>query len=250
MSISASPRPVPSARIREVHRRLAATFGPLDPPQKRDPLEELILTVLSQNTNDVNRDRAFAAMRTRYPTWEALADASEHELEEAIRPGGLSKIKATRILVILGEIRTREGGSLDLSWMHAASTKRVAAYLLSLPGVGPKTVACVLAFSLERPALPVDTHVYRVAHRLGFLEPETDPTRAHAVLEKMVPPRLRVSMHVGMIRHGRATCRAGRPACERCPLQDLCPTAPLYLTAAKKRKKRRPGRTVPGRVVR
>ena len=226
---------MPTAIVREVHRRLAATFGPLDPPTKREPLEELILTVLSQNTNDVNRDRAFAAMRARYPTWDALADASEDELEEAIRPGGLSNIKATRILAILDEIRTREGGSLDLSWLHAASTKRVAAYLLSLPGVGPKTVACVLAFSLERPALPVDTHVYRVALRLGFFGPQTDPIRAHAVLEKVVPPRLRVSIHVGMIRHGRAICRAGRPACERCPLQDLCPTAPLVLEAPKKR---------------
>lgn len=222
-----------------MHRRLAARFGPLDPPRKLEPLEELILTVLSQNTSDVNRDRAFAAMRARYPTWEALAAASAHELEEAIRPGGLSKIKARRILGILDEIRAREGGSLDLSWMHVASTRRVAAYLLSLPGVGPKTVACVLAFSLGRPALPVDTHVYRVALRLGFFGPETDPVRAHVVMEKLVPSRLRLPMHVGMIRHGRAICRAGRPACEVCPLQDLCPTAPMVLRSATKRRRRR-----------
>ncbi|HEX2267812.1 MAG TPA: endonuclease III, partial [Actinomycetota bacterium] len=142
--------------VRDVHRRLAATYGPLDAPRRLDPLEELILTVLSQNTNDINRDRAFAAMRARYPTWEALAEASERRLEEAIRPGGLSNIKARRILAILDEIREREGGSLDLSWMRSASSKRVAAYLQSLPGVGPKTAACVLAFALGRPALPVD----------------------------------------------------------------------------------------------
>ena len=193
-------------------------------------MEELILTVLSQNTNDINRDRAFAAMRARYPTSEALADASETELEEAIRPGGLSNIKARRILAILDEIRDREGGSLDLSWMQSASSKRVAAYLQSLPGVGPKTAACVLAFSLGRPALPVDTHVYRVAQRLGLFGPETDAVRAHAVMEKLVPPRLRLPLHVGMIRHGRAICRAGRPACEICPLQDLCPSAARFLS--------------------
>ncbi len=218
------------AFVREVHRRLAATYGPLHAPEKLDPLEELILTVLSQNTNDLNRDRAFAAMRARFPTWEALADAPEEALEEAIRPGGLSNIKARRILAILHEIRERQDGSLDLSWMQAASSKRVAAYLLSLPGVGPKTVACVLGFSLGRPALPVDTHVYRVALRLGFFGPETDAIRAHALMERFVPPRLRLPMHVGMIRHGRAICRPGRPACEACPLQDLCPSAPRFLS--------------------
>ncbi len=223
----AAPAP---AFVRDVHRRLESTYGPLDAPRRLDPLEELLLTVLSQNTNDLNRDRAFAAMRGRYPTWEALAEAAEPELEEAIRPGGLSKIKARRILAILDEIRDREGGSLDVSWMQTASSKRVAAYLLSLPGVGPKTVACVLAFSLGRPALPVDTHVYRVAQRLGFFGPETDAVRAHAVMEKLVPPRLRVPLHVGMIRHGRAVCRAGRPACEVCPLQDACPSAGRFLS--------------------
>lgn len=169
-------------------------------------------------------------MRARFPTWEALADAPEEALEQAIRTGGLSKIKARRILSILDEIRDREGGSFDLSWMEGAPSKRVGAYLLSLPGVGPKTVACVLAFSLGRPALPIDTHVYRVSLRLGFFGPETDAVRAHGVMENLVPPRLRVPMHVGMIRHGRAICRAGRPACEVCPLQDLCPSAPRFLS--------------------
>ena len=213
-----------------MHRRLRKTFGPLDPPLRREPLEELILTVLSQNTSDVNRDRAFAAMRARFTSWEDVADAPEEDLEEAIRPGGLSKIKARRILAILDEIRQREGGSLRLEWMTKATSDRVAKYLLSLPGVGPKTVACVLAFSLGRPALPVDTHVYRVAVRLGFVPATADPIRAHAVLEEFVPARLRVSMHVGMIRLGRQICRAGRPRCEMCPVQDLCPTAPLVLS--------------------
>jgi endonuclease III len=221
-------RPPSAATVREIYRRLSRHFGPLDPPRRLDPLEELILTVLSQNTNDVNRDRAYAAMRARFPTWEALAEADPAELVSAIRPGGLSNIKAPRILSILHEIRDREG-SLDLGWMHGASADRVRDYLTSLPGVGPKTAACVLAFSLGRPALPVDTHVHRVARRLGFFDDRTDAAKAHRVMEELVPARLRVRMHVGMIRLGRTICRAGRPACQVCPLQDLCPTAPSII---------------------
>jgi endonuclease-3 len=221
-------KPSPTT-VREVYRRLKRRFGPLDPPRRLDPLEELILTVLSQNTSDVNRDRAYVAMRRRYPTWEQLAETDPEELAETIRPGGLAATKAPRILAILREIREREGGSLDLSWMERATSERVLAYLLSLPGVGPKTAACVLAFSLGRPALPVDTHVFRVARRLGFVDDRIDAARAHRVMEEVVPARLRVGMHVGMIRLGREICRAGRPSCEVCPLQDFCPTAPSIL---------------------
>ncbi|HEY3211093.1 MAG TPA: endonuclease III [Actinomycetota bacterium] len=203
-------------------------------------MEELILTVLSQNTSDVNRDRAYAAMRQKFPTWEALADADPTELAAAIRPGGLANIKAPRLLRILEEIRDREGGSLDLSWMRRATSPQVSEYLNSLPGVGPKTTACVLAFSLGRPALPVDTHVYRVARRLGFFDERTDAARAHRVMEELVPARLRVRMHVGMIRLGRTICRAGRPACGVCPLQDLCPTAPSILGSSRRSRTARP----------
>ena len=217
------------ATVREIYRRVRDRFGPLDPPRRLDPLEELVVTVLSQNTSDVNRDRAYAAMRRRFPTWEALARADPFDLAEAIRPGGLANIKAPRLLAILREIREREGGSLDLSWMRRAAPAKVRDYLMSLTGVGPKTAACVLAFSLGRAALPVDTHVFRVARRLGFLDQRTDAARAHAVMEAAVPPQLRVRMHVGLIRLGREICRAGRPRCEVCPLQDLCPTAPSIL---------------------
>jgi endonuclease-3 len=205
-------------------------------------MEELILTVLSQNTSDVNSDRANAAMRGRFPTWEALAQADPTELAAAIRPGGLANIKAPRILAILEEIERRQGGSLDLSWMRGARSEEVAGYLTSLPGVGPKTAACVLAFSLGRPALPVDTHVHRVARRLGFFDERTNAAKAHLVMEELVPPRLRVRLHVGMIRLGRTICRAGRPVCGICPLQDLCPTAPSVLGGT--RHARRP--TSPG----
>jgi endonuclease-3 len=229
--------------IREIHRLLKRRFGPLDAPRRLDPLEELIVTVLSQNTSDVNRDRAYDAMRRRYRTWEALAGADQSELAAVIRPGGLAMTKAPRILAILREIREREGGTLDLGWMRRATTPRVRDYLTSLPGVGPKTAACVLAFSLGRPALPVDTHVFRVARRLGFFDDRIDAARAHLVMEDLVPARLRVKMHVGMIRLGREICRAGWPACEVCPLRDLCPTAPQVLAgrASAGRRRRRVG---------
>lgn len=221
-------RPPDDGTVREIHRRLARRFGPLDPPRRWDPVEELVYTVLSQNTSDVNSHRAFAALRERFPTWEALARARPSQVAAAIRPGGLSNIKAPRILSILRTIRERNG-SIDLDWMHDASDREVSDYLLSLPGVGPKTAACVLAFSLGRPALPVDTHVHRVAGRLGFLPRGTSAAAAHSIMEELVPPRLRVTMHVGMIRLGRQICRPGRPLCEVCPLQDLCPTAPKFL---------------------
>jgi endonuclease III len=216
------------ARIRRIHRRLARAHGPLEAPRRLDPLEELVLTILSQNTSDVNRDRAYEALRRRFGSWEELAAARPRQVVAAIRPGGLANTKAPRLLAVLREIRRREG-SFDLGWMDRASDEEVVAYLTSLPGVGPKTAACVLAFSLGRPALPVDTHVHRVATRLGLLPPRTPAGRAHALLESEVPPAIRVEMHVGLIRHGRTICKAGRPRCEACPLQDLCPTAPLYL---------------------
>jgi endonuclease-3 len=216
------------ARVREIHRRLKRAHGRLDAPRRLDPLEELILTILSQNTNDTNRDRAYESMRRRYRTWNALARAKVPDLVAAIRVGGLANRKAPRIIETLREIRAREGG-FDLSWMHGASDQEVRNYLGSLPGVGPKTVACVLAFSLGRSVIPVDTHVYRVATRLRLLPERTSAAWAHQILAALIPPRLRLPMHVGLIRHGRKVCRSGRPLCGACVLQDICPTAPYFL---------------------
>jgi endonuclease-3 len=223
-----SAPPPDRARVREILRRLRRRYGPLDPPPVRAPLDELILTVLSQNTNDTNRDRAWASMRARYPRWEDVARARERDLVAAIRVGGLANTKAPRIRAILREIRAREGG-FDLGWMHEASDADVSAYLASLPGVGPKTIACVLAFSLGRPALPVDTHVHRAALRLGLIPPGLPAGPAHAAIEAVVPPGDRLAMHVGLISLGRDVCRAGRPRCEACVLAEVCPTAPSIL---------------------
>jgi endonuclease-3 len=221
-------RPPAPETIREAHKRLARRLGPLDAPRRLDPLEDLVLTVLSQNTSDVNRERAYAELRRRFRSWRSLAAADEGQVIEAIRPGGLANTKAPRILAILRAIEEREG-KLSLDFLRDLSDHEVRSYLTSLPGVGPKTAACVLAFSLDRPALPVDTHVYRVAKRLGYLPEGTSTAAAHDVMEQLVPPELRVSMHVGLIRLGRQICRPGRPRCEVCPLQDLCPTAPQVL---------------------
>jgi endonuclease III len=217
----------PSARrrVRTILRRLERRFGPLEPPRRTDPLDELILTVLSQNTSDVNSLRAFESLRNRYPSWDKVARARAASVANAIRAGGLANVKAPRILAILREI----GPPYDLSWMRTASDEEVRRYLVSLPGVGPKTAAVVLAFSLDRPALPVDTHVHRTAARLGLIGPKVSADAAHTLLEALVSPSLRVPMHVGLIRLGREICRPGRPRCEECPLVDLCPTAPLYL---------------------
>lgn len=216
---------VPPPDVREVLRRLRRHYGRLEAPRRRDPLDELILTVLSQNTSDLNSERAFASLVAAFPTWEAVMTAPVAGIADAIRPGGLANVKAPRIQAILREIADREHGRLDLSWMAAARADRVRAYLTSLPGVGPKTAAVVLAFSLGRPALPVDTHVHRVAGRLGLVPPRIGADRAHDVLEALVPPRMRVPLHVGLIRLGREICKAGRPRCEVCPLAEVCPTA-------------------------
>jgi len=219
-----------SRRVRAIHRRLLKHFGSLEPPRRSDPLEELVLTVLSQNTSDANSFRAYGSLRARFPTWEALGAAWPSEVAAAIRSGGLSNVKAPRILAILRAIEEREG-NFDLSFLRRMSDSEARDYLTSLPGVGPKTAAVVLAFSLDRAAFPVDTHVHRVAGRLGLIPPKASAAKAHDILEAITPPDIRVAMHVGLIRLGREICKPGRPRCEVCPLADLCPTAPTILGA-------------------
>ena len=215
-------------RVRAIHRRLERSFGPLAPPRSSDPLEELILTVLSQHTSDVNAARAFDELRRRFPGWDGVVHAPTAQVADAIRTGGLANVKAPRIQGILHEIFEREG-RYDLSFLADMSDAEARAYLSSLHGVGPKTAAIVLAFSLGRNALAVDTHVHRVTGRLGLIPPEATAEKAHRILEDIVPPELRVSMHVGLIRLGREICKAGRPRCEICPLNDVCPTGRVSL---------------------
>ena len=219
-------------RVRAIHRRLHRHFGELLPPRRSDPLDELILTVLSQHTSDVNAERAFESLRGAFSTWEEVLRARPDEVADAIRSGGLANTKAPRIQAIIREIHEREG-RWDLSSLRRMPDREATEYLTSLPGVGPKTAAVVLAFALGRDALPVDTHVHRVATRLGFIDAGTTAEKAHRILEDLVPAEIRVPLHVGLIRLGREICKAGRPLCEDCPVFELCPTGPSVLAQSR-----------------
>lgn len=210
-------------RVRALNRRLEQRYGRATRP-RIDPLDELMLTILSQNTSDTNRDRAYEALRASFPDWEAVRVARRSEVEKAIRPAGLWKQKA-RVLQDTLNALLEERGRLDLTHLAGLSDEEVIEYLTSLRGVGVKTAACVLCFSMGRPYMPVDTHVHRVARRLGLIPARATAEQAHELLNRdsSVPAELRLSLHIQLIRHGRAICRAGRPACGRCVLEDLCP---------------------------
>ncbi|HTG48500.1 MAG TPA: endonuclease III [Actinomycetota bacterium] len=222
---TATPR-----RVRAILRRLDLRFGPLAPPRAVDPLDELILTILSQHTSDLNAERAFASLRAAFPTWEAVVRAPTPAVADAIRSGGLADTKAPRIQAVLEEVREREG-AFDLSRLRELSDAEVRGYLTSLSGIGPKTAAVVLSFALGRDAIPVDTHVHRVATRLGLVPPRASAEKADRILHDLVPEGLRTPLHVALIRLGREVCKAPTPRCRACPLVDLCPTAPRYLRA-------------------
>jgi endonuclease-3 len=207
--------------ITEVQRRLRAQQGAFVPKPRLPVIDEVVATVLSQHTSDVNSERAFARLKERFPTWEQVADAPVEEVAEAIRCGGIADQKARRIQQILAAISEREG-RIDLGRLYDLDDTAARAYLESLPGVGPKTAACVLTFAMGRAAFPVDTHVHRVATRLGWLPAKTAADRAHRLLEPMVPADIRYDLHVAMISHGRTVCRAQRPRCSACVLNDLC----------------------------
>ena len=195
-----------------------------------DPVSELVLTILSQNTADTNSFRAFTALRARYGSWDDVLHAPTDELVEVIRPGGLGPTKAPRIQHVLAEVHAATGGSWDLSFLGTQPLAEARDWLVSLTGIGRKTASIILLFGFGRPAVPVDTHVHRVATRLGMLPPRTPLDRAHDLLEEVLQPEEMYPFHVELIRHGRDTCRAPRPICGLCPLTDVCA---YYVLAAK-----------------
>jgi endonuclease-3 len=185
------------------------------------PLDELVSTILSQNTNDNNRDRAFTSLRERFPTWEAVRDASSEDVISAIRVAGLANQKGPRIQAALRGITEQRGG-LDLDFLRDYTTEDAFEWLLQFKGVGPKTASIVLQFSLGKPAFPVDTHIYRVSGRLGLRPPKMNADQAHQHLANQFPPDTYFTTHLNIIRLGREICQARKPQCEICPLQDLC----------------------------
>jgi endonuclease-3 len=213
---------VTDERVAEIERRLDDYFGLIAPELRNDPIAELIGTILSQNTSDLNSERAFVALRERFPSWEAVLAADDAEIVEAIRAGGLAQVKGPRIKQVLERI-AEDRGEISLDFLTDLPPAAARAYLLSLPGVGVKTAACVQVFACGQPALPVDTHVHRLAIRLGLIEPGTNAERAQARLEAMVPLERHYSLHVHLIRLGREICKAQRPRCPECPLLEICP---------------------------
>ena len=205
-------------RVRAIGDRLRSMYGRPRAEPHRQPIAELVKTVLSQHTNDRNRDRSFAQLRERYPSWEAVRDAPLEELEEAIRPGGLARQKAPRIQAILARL----GEPPDLDWTERAPREESLEFLLALPGVGRKTAACVLIFTWGIPEIPVDVHVHRVGGRLGLFPAKASFERAHDEMLAIVDPADAYELHMNLIRHGRELCRP-KPRCDECELRRMCP---------------------------
>jgi endonuclease-3 len=217
-------------RVRAIRDRLRLVYGiPVNRPHG-DGLAELILTVLSQSTNDRNRDVAYFGLRERFPEWEDVRDSPVDAIELAIRRGGISKVKSARIKAIL-EAVTRTGpvdGDLSIDWLREVSVPEAQDYLCSLPGVGRKTAACVLLFSYGMRDVPVDTHVSRVGTRLRLLRPGAPFEELHDSMLALTPPGQELELHLNLLRHGRRTCSARAPACGVCALRRMCPSAGMF----------------------
>jgi endonuclease-3 len=210
-----------SALASKINERLLDFFGQPVWRTPLPPVDELVSTILSQNTNDTNRDRAFEALRRRFPNWEAVRDADPVDVVAAIRPAGLANQKGPRIQQVLKEI-SQERGALDLNFLKDMPLEDARAWLQKFKGVGPKTAAIVLLFSLGRPAFPVDTHIYRVTGRIGLRPEKMTVEDAHPYLEKLFLPQSYYAAHLNIIRLGREICLARKPACQLCPLRDFC----------------------------
>jgi endonuclease-3 len=208
--------------IEEVIKLLEQEYGPRQWQPDRDPMDVLIGTVLSQNTSDTNSGRAFASLKASFDTWEDVASAPVEHIARLIKSGGLSQIKAARIKQVLEQIE-KEQGRISLDLLRSKTMAEAEAYLMRLPGVGHKTASCVLLFSLGKPSLPVDTHVFRVAKRLGLINSKISAEKAHSLLQEQIPPSKVYQFHIHMIEHGRRICHARQPCCNTCRLSGICP---------------------------
>lgn len=214
--------PVGADQFRQAERRLAAAYGERTwQPREREVLDGLIGAILSQNTSDVNSNRAFRSLKARFPTWEQVRTADLQELADSIRSGGLATTKAARIQALLQAVHA-ERGETSLEYLRRWSTDAVRDFLSRFPGIGPKTISCLLLFTLGRPDFPVDTHVWRIARRLGWVPESCSREAAYATLNALVPEEIKYSLHVLLIHHGRVCCRKQRPRCTTCCLADQC----------------------------
>lgn len=211
----------PPESIPYILQNLKAVYGVPKPPIGLDPLDVLIETVLSQSTTNVNSNRAFERLKQRFPDWDAARRARVASIEAAIRSGGLAKQKSVRIKELLNEIHRRTG-LLDLSFLATAPLEEAKMFLATLKGVGPKTVACTLLFACNRPVFPIDTHIFRIARRLGLIPERCSDEEAHRMMERMIPARRYYETHINLIRLGRRICRPRDPLCEQCCLVDYC----------------------------
>jgi len=208
--------------IYEVDKLLAQVYGDKRWRKHAEPIDELVATVLSQHTNDVNRDRAFRQLKRRFPNWEQVLHAPTRSIAAAIKPAGLSNQKAPRIKAILQRIAEANEGKLSLNFLAEMPVSEAMDWLKRLPGVGPKTAACVLLFSFGKPVFPVDTHIYRISKRLGWLDEKVSEARANELLDKVVPDEIKYRLHLNMIAHGRKICKPQNPRCNECVLKHLC----------------------------
>ncbi len=207
-----------------VKTRLESVYGPIEWRPRMIAIDELIFTVLTQNTSDLNAERAYDTLRKSLPTWGEVIEAETERIAELIKRGGLSNQKSVRIQKILVEILKRIG-HFDLEFLAARPLEETREWFTSLPGVGPKTAAVVMAFSLRMPAFPVDTHIHRVSKRLGLIAEKTTADQAHPIMEELIPEDDRYDMHVLLITHGRQICKARIAQCIRCPLANECPAS-------------------------
>lgn len=217
--------------IAQVVSLLIKAYGYHECQPNNRPLDELIKTILSQNTSDTNSGRAFDSLRSSFPSWEEVINAPEGRIADSIKVGGLNQIKSKRIKQVLAEIK-RKRGKLDLDFLDGLSIDEARDWLKQLPGVGDKTANCVLLFASCRPALPVDTHIFRVSKRLGLIGFKANVDQAHTVLQSLVPQDSVYQFHILMIEHGRRTCKAQRPRCTECVLGKICPSYEVFVNSS------------------
>jgi endonuclease III len=218
----AAPNSGTRAHAREIARRLEESQGHIAWRRRRDPVGELVTTLLSHSTTDVNQLRAFEALRSRFPTWDEVRRAPTAEVEETVRVAGLASQKAARIQHVLDVIADDPRGS-DLEWLGDIPLDEAMGFLTALPGVGPKTAGCVMCFCFDAPVVPADTHVHRIALRTRIVPSKATAAKAQERLSRWIPPDLTYATHMHLIAHGRTICTARSPRCGECPLLDLCP---------------------------